>query len=173
MFLRPGEIIQHLRNKKYIFQGMQGADFGCGTGYFTSLLAQEVGSDGKIYAIDVDEEVIKEAQEFISQFGIKNVNFLCQNIEINCGLYDNILDFVFISQVLYQSSEPYKILAEAKRVLKNGGFLIILEPRKENPLFKGQKVYDLEEIVDLLKKEDFKIIETEEKNNYSLIISQK
>jgi ubiquinone/menaquinone biosynthesis C-methylase UbiE len=134
MFLRPGEIVQHLRDKKYVLQGMKGADFGCGTGYFTALLAEEVGAEGRIYAIDVDEEAIKEAQEFISQFGLRNVKFLHQDLEINSGLENNSLDFVFISQVLYQSDEPQKIISEAKRVLKEKGYLIVLEPQKRKSL---------------------------------------
>jgi len=173
MFLRPGEIIQKLREKKYVLSGMIGADFGCGTGYFTALLAQTVGPSGKIYAIDVDEEVIKEAQEFINQFGLGNVKFLHQNLEINSGLEKDFVDFVFISQVLYQSDEPQKIISEAKRVLKERGVLIVLEPQKENPLFTGQRVYDFQDIVNLIEKEGFKIIEIEQTSNYYLVVGQK
>jgi ubiquinone/menaquinone biosynthesis C-methylase UbiE len=173
MFLRPGEIVQHLRDKKYVLPGMKGADFGCGSGYFTALLAEEVGAEGKIYAIDVDEEAIKEAQEFISQFGLRNVKFLHQDLETTSGLEDNSLDFVFISQVLYQSDEPQKIISEAKRVLKDGGFLIILEPQRENPLFAGQRIYNIEEIVNILEKESFKIGEINQTSYYYLLIAQK
>jgi ubiquinone/menaquinone biosynthesis C-methylase UbiE len=173
MFLRPGEIVQHLRDKKYILQGMKGADFGCGTGYFTALLAQEVGHSGKIYAIDVDEDTIKSAQEFINQFGLRNVKFLHQDLEVNSGLENNSLDFVFVSQVLYQSDEPYKIISEAKRVLKEKGYLIVLEPQKENSLFAGQRVHSFQDIVDLMEKEGFKIIEIEQTSNYYLVVGQK
>jgi ubiquinone/menaquinone biosynthesis C-methylase UbiE len=173
MFLRPGEIVQHLRDKKYVLAGMKGADFGCGSGYFTALLAEEVGAEGKIYAIDVDEEAIKEAQEFISQFGLRNVKFLHQDLETTSGLEDNSLDFVFISQVLYQSDEPQKIISEAKRVLKDGGFLIILEPQRENPLFAGQRIYNIEEIANILEKESFKIGEINQTSYYYLLIAQK
>jgi ubiquinone/menaquinone biosynthesis C-methylase UbiE len=173
MFLRPGEIVQHLRDKKYILPGMKGADFGCGTGYFTALLAQEVSYSGKIYAIDVDEEALKSAQEFINQFGLRNVKFLHQDLEINSGLENNFIDFVFISQVLYQSDEPQKIISEAKRVLRERGYLIILEPQKENPLFTGQRVHNFQDIVDLIEKEGFKIIEIEQTSNYYLVVGQK
>jgi len=173
MFLRPGEIIQKLKDKKYLLQGMRGADFGCGTGYFTLLLAQTVGPSGRIYAIDVDEEVLKEAQEFISQFDLRNIKFLHQDLEVDSGLEKDSLDFVFISQVLYQSDEPQKIISEAKRVLKNNGFLIVLEPQKENPLFAGQRVYNFQEIVELIEKENFKIIEIDQSSNYYLVVAQK
>jgi ubiquinone/menaquinone biosynthesis C-methylase UbiE len=173
MFLRPGEIVQHLRDKKYVLQGMKGADFGCGTGYFTALLAQEVGHSGKIYAIDIDEEALKSTQELIDQFGLRNVKFLHQDLEINSGLENNSLDFVFISQVLYQSDEPQKIISEAKRVLKDKGYLIVLEPQKENPLFTGQRVHNFQDIINLMEKEGFKIIEIEQTSNYYLTVGQK
>jgi ubiquinone/menaquinone biosynthesis C-methylase UbiE len=173
MFLRPGEIVQHLRDKKYVLQGMKGADFGCGTGYFTALLAQEVGHSGKIYAIDIDEEALKSAQELIEQFGLRNIKFFHQDLEIDSGLENNSVDFVFISQVLYQSDEPQKIISEAKRVLKDKGYLIVLEPQKENPLFTGQRVHNFQDIINLMEKESFKIIEIEQSSNYYLVVGQK
>ncbi len=173
MFLRPTEIIQELRNKKHILPGMKGADFGCGGGYFTSLLANEVGPEGKIYAIDLQEDALKEAQEFLSHLGLKNVKFLKQDLEVNCGLPDNSVDFVFISQVLYQSEEPEKIISEAKRVLKPNGHLIILEPQTTNPLFIGQKVYSFEEIKEMTEKQNLKFIEHKTIGDFYLLIVQK
>lgn len=173
MFLRPGEIIIKLREKKYILPGMKGADFGCGSGYFTSLLAKEVGIDGKIYAIDVQEDVIKEAQEFLRNLNISNVNFLVKDLEVNSGLENNSLDFVFISQVLYQSEEPEKIIKEAFRVLRQDGYLIILEPQPDSFLFSNQKTYRPEEISFLLEKNNFKIKEIDQDSNYYLLIVQK
>jgi len=173
MFLRPGEIILHLREKKYILPSMKGADFGCGSGYFTALLAKEVGANGKIYAIDVDEESLKSAQEFIDQLGLKNVKFLHQDLEVSTGLEPNSMDFVFISQVLYQSNDPQKIIHSAKEALKPNGYLIILEPQRENPLFVGQKIYNPQEITSLLEKTDFKILEVNQTSNYYLLVAQK
>lgn len=173
MFLRPGEIIQKLREKKYILKGMKGADFGCGSGYFTALLAKEVGPEGKIYAIDIQEDAIKEAQEFLRNLSTFNVKFLIQDLEVSSGLPENSLDFVFISQVLYQSEKPEKIIESAYKALKSEGFLIILEPQVENILLRGQKAYRPEEIVSFLESFNFKIKEIDQSSNYYLIISQK
>lgn len=173
MFLRPGEIIRYLKDKNYILKGMTGADFGCGSGYFTALLAEGVGLKGKIYAIDIQEEILKEAQEFINNLGLRNIKFLKEDLEKSSGLESNSLDFVFISQVLYQSDEPEKIIREAYKVLKKGGYLIILEPNRRNVLFQNQNVYEIEKLIDFIRKENFQIIETEEESDYFLIISQK
>lgn len=173
MFLRPSELIQELRDKKYILPGMIGADFGCGGGYFTSLLASVVGLEGKIYAIDVQEEVLKEAQEFLKNLNLKNVKFLKQNLEVSSGLEENSVDFVFISQVLYQSENPEKIVTEAKRVLKENGYLFLIEPQEKNQLFFGQRIYSLEELINFLESRGFKIIEVKTIGEYYLIVGQK
>lgn len=173
MFINPSEIVKYFREKKYILPGMTGADFGCGGGYFTYLLANEVGPEGKIYAIDVQEEVLKEAQEFINNFALGNVKFVLQDLEHGSGVDDNCLDFVFISQVLYQSGSPEKILISAKKALKDNGFLIILEPEPENFLFSGQNIYNLDELKSLIENQKFKIIDYVKIKGYNLLISQK
>jgi ubiquinone/menaquinone biosynthesis C-methylase UbiE len=173
MFLRPTEIIENLIDKKIILKGMKGADFGCGTGYFTALLSKAVSTEGTIYAIDVDEEVLEQAKDFISHFGLLNVKFLLKNLEISSGLDNNSLDFIFISQLIYQLEDPRSVIKEAYRVLKNNGHLIVLESQESNILFSGQKVCKPQEITLFLEENNFKIIEIDQNINYFLIISQK
>lgn len=173
MFARPGEIISFLKEKKYLTQNMNGADFGCGSGYFSVLLAQTVLPSGTIYAIDIQDEVLKEASEFANNLGIKNIRFLKQNLEITTGLAISPLDFVFISQVLYQSKEPEKILKNAYQVLKTNGFLIIFEPQKNNFLFQNQEVYPQEKIEEICSQLGFKLIDHKNYPGYFLLIFQK
>jgi len=173
MFLRPTEVIQHLIDRKIILNGMKGADFGCGTGYFTALLSKAVSQEGTIYAIDIDKETLQQAEDFISHFGLSNVKFFLRDLEISSGLSENSLDFVFISQVLYQLEDPTAILKESNRVLKKKGYLIILEAQENNFLFSGQKIYKPQEVSSFLEKTNFKIIEIDQNINYFLIISQK
>lgn len=173
MFLRPTDIVQFLRSKKYILKEMKGADFGCGSGYFTALLANEVGPNGSIYAIDIQEDVLKEAQEFLKNLQIKNVKFILQDLEISSGVPDNSLDFVFISQVLYQSDQPEKIIKNAYRALKKGGHLIILEPKETAFLFQGQRVYNQDKVLEILTQENFEIIDFKEFGDYYLLVASK
>lgn len=173
MFLRPGEIIDFLKEKKYLHQGLTGADFGCGSGYFTVLLANTIGINGIIYALDIDEEALNSARELAENFRIKNIRFLRQDLEKTSGLNSNSLDFVFASQILYQSEKPELILKEAFRILKNNGNLIILEPTIINPLFSGQNIHSPQKIEEICEQIGFKIIEKKDWDNYHLWIYQK
>ena len=49
--MNPGKIVSEFG----VSEGMSVADFGSGAGYFTILLGQQVGKDGKVYALDVQE----------------------------------------------------------------------------------------------------------------------
>jgi len=65
MFLKPKAIIQELSSNFFIKNGDKIAEFGCGSGYFTSLLAEKVGPEGRIFAIDILEDAINETKELI------------------------------------------------------------------------------------------------------------
>jgi ubiquinone/menaquinone biosynthesis C-methylase UbiE len=72
MFIKPKEIIDLLTQNFFIKQGDKVAEFGCGGGYFTILLAEKVGPNGKVYAIDILEDAINETKELTEIFGYKN-----------------------------------------------------------------------------------------------------
>ncbi|BCX15482.1 MAG: hypothetical protein KatS3mg097_374 [Candidatus Parcubacteria bacterium] len=173
MFLKPQNILNELRNNKIITPSMKGADFGCGSGYFTALLANEVGQNGLIYAIDIQEDVLKEAQEFLKNLNINNVRFILADLEENSQLESETLDFVFISQLLFQVENVERIFFEAKRVLKKNGYLIIVEPLRDNYLFREYKVLSENNIESYLNENGFKIILMKKFSGYFLSVSQK
>src|SRR5215813_772500 len=56
---RPGEVMDALGAKA----GRRVADIGCGSGYFTFRLAARVGAEGKVYAVDIDQEAINKVRQ--------------------------------------------------------------------------------------------------------------
>ncbi len=173
MFLKPAQIIQDLKSKGYLLEGFVAADLGCGSGYFTSLLAEAVGPQGRVKAVDIDEEVLSGAKEFVELTGYKNVDYILGNLEEKIDIESDSCDLVLISQVLYQSDFPDNILKEAFRILKPNHFLVVVEPAKENVLFSDQKTFTKQEIEDLIVKSKFKILESDLKDNFHLIIATK
>ena len=57
----------------YVTAGQVVADLGCGSGHYTLAFAKRVGPDGKVYAIDSDEKVIRRVKEKARQHGHHNI----------------------------------------------------------------------------------------------------
>jgi len=172
MFLKPKAIIQELCSNFFIKNGDKIAEFGCGSGYFTSLLAEKVGPEGRVYAVDILEDAIKETKELIELLGFNNVVFYKGNVQ-NLPYEDNFFDVVFISQILFQNENYEKILDEGSRILKDSGFMIILEPAKKLPFLHGIPV-SLESIRSYFQVKNLKI-ESQKfiGDNYYLIVVKK
>lgn len=124
-FLDPGKIISEFG----VTEGMSVADFGCGTGYFTILLGQKVGKDGKVYALDVQEPPLDSVRAKAKAAGLENIETVRANLEVLGGsrLPDNSQDMVLLANILFQSTKKAEIINESARVMKTGGRLIIID----------------------------------------------
>lgn len=124
-FLDPGKIISEFD----IQEGMSVADFGCGTGYFTILLGQKAGKDGKVYALDVQEPPLDSVRAKAKAAGLENIETVRANLEVLGGsrLPDNSQDMVLLANILFQSTKKTEIISESARVMKAGGRLIIID----------------------------------------------
>ena len=112
-------------------EGMSIADFGSGAGYFTILLGQMVRERGKVYALDIQETSLDNVRVKARAAGIKNVETIRTNLEVmgSSGLPDNSQDMVLLANILFQSDKKAEIIKEARRVLKSGGRLILIDWR--------------------------------------------
>ena len=126
--LQPSALIDALSLRS----GMHVADFGCGGGHFTFLLAKKVGEEGKVYAIDVQSTPLEMINERIKVQGIANIQTIRANLEIlrSTTLDDASQDLVLLGNVLFQSQKKEDIIKEAKRILKPEGKLVLIEWRK-------------------------------------------
>jgi arsenite methyltransferase len=95
-------------------------DLGSGGGIDVLLSAKRVGPMGKVYGIDMTEEMVALARENQAKAGIHNVEFLRGEIE-NIPLPDNSVDVVISNCVVNLSPEKDRVLSEAFRVLRPGG----------------------------------------------------
>ena len=105
------------------------ADIGCGPGYFTVPLAKYV-SQGKLYALDVQERMLEACREGLAAIHLNNVEVL------KCGekklpLDKESLDGAFVAFVLHEATDRKAFLAEAKGALQKGGWLALLEWYKQ------------------------------------------
>jgi SAM-dependent methyltransferase len=95
-------------------------DLGSGGGIDVLLSAKRVGPTGKVYGLDMTDEMLALANENKRRAGIENVEFLKGDIE-QIPLPDESVDVIISNCVINLSADKRKVLAEAFRVLKPGG----------------------------------------------------
>jgi len=127
-FLNPDAVVGEFG----IVQGMRIADFGCGAGHIGILVAQQVGKDGYVTALDIMEDKLESIKARAKASGLENIETKRANLEVlgSTGLGDDTQDMVLLVNILFQSTKKADILKEAKRVLKSGGSVILVEWKK-------------------------------------------
>lgn len=125
MFSDPKNIVKQLD----IQSGWRIADFGAGVGHFAKALSPLVGLTGKIYAIEVQKEVLGRLGTDAEHGGMGNIEPVWGNIEVPMGtrLRDSSIDMVLVANVLFQSEHRAGLLVEAKRVLHPGGKIVVID----------------------------------------------
>lgn len=125
-FANPEKIIQSLG---IVTPAMNIADFGCGAGYFTIPLAKLVGEQGRVHAFDILESALSAAKHKVTFNKLTNIELTRTNLEthLSTRLPSGSIDLVFAANILFQSDRKEDILQEAKRVLRPGGTLGIIE----------------------------------------------
>lgn len=99
-------------------------EFGCGYGTFTIPASQL--TCGRVYAIDIEPEMIAITRAKAQALGIQNIELLQRDfVEDRSGLTDNSVDYVMLFNILH-AEERLVILHEAKRVLRPNGKLAII-----------------------------------------------
>ena len=108
------------------------ADVGAGSGYMTVRMAKRVGPTGKVYANDIQPQMLSMLRQRLDREKIANV-------ELVLGGYDdpklpaNTIDLILMVDVYHEFSEPQKMLRRMRDSLKTGARLVLFEYRKEDP----------------------------------------
>ncbi len=136
-FINPEVVIEKLGVK----EGMKIADFGCGTGYFSLAFGKKVGEEGKVYALDILPQKLESVESQAKSLGISNITTHRVNLEKENGskLESNDIDWVVMKDMLFQNKNKDKIIAEARRVLKEGGKILIIEWNLEDTSIGPEK----------------------------------
>jgi precorrin-6B methylase 2 len=107
------------------------ADIGAGTGYYSFGIAQKVPA-GKVYAVDIQDEMIRYLNENKASQKIKNVEVV-KGSERSPNLPDNSIDLAIMVDVYHELEHPHEMLQAVKKSLKPGGKILLLEYREEDP----------------------------------------
>jgi len=101
-------------------------DLGCGAGLDLYFYAKAVGITGKVYGLDISEEMIKKATLNMENLGIKNVKVM-QGHSDNIPLDDNSIDVIASNGIYNLSPDKEKVMREVMRILKPGGRTVLCE----------------------------------------------
>jgi len=124
----PDEAVRLLK----IPSGASVADIGAGSGYMTVKLAAQVGPSGRVYANDVQPQMIEILRRRLEKEKISNV-VLVQGAVDDPKLPATSVDLAIMVDVYHELSQPQLMLRHIRDALKPGGRLVLLEYRKEDP----------------------------------------
>ncbi|MDQ1299921.1 MAG: hypothetical protein QG636_589 [Patescibacteria group bacterium] len=110
-------------------EGMKVADLGAGSGHYAVAAGAIVGPEGRVYAVDIQEDILKHVKDHAESKGLRNVETLWGNFEKLGGtkLRDASVDAVILSNTLFQLNHREGAVAEMKRILKSGGRLLVVD----------------------------------------------
>lgn len=102
-------------------------DFGCGAGFYCISAAFIVGAGGKVYAIDKSGLGFRNLRDRYSQSGLKNIEMIKTNGELDINLQNEIADVALLYDVLHYFSDQNRknLIKEMRRLLKKEAILSI------------------------------------------------
>ena len=119
-------------NALKIAKGASVADIGAGSGYITVRLAARVGATGRVFANDVQPQMLNILARRLNNANITNVTLIEGTLD-DPKLPPASVDLVLMVDVYHELSQPQAILRHVRESLRPGGRLVLLEYRKEDP----------------------------------------
>ena len=154
--------------KSGLVADMKIADLGCGgAGHFVLPAAQMVGNKGVVYAVDVLKTALAGVESKAKMEGLSNIEYIWSDLEVLGGtkVEAESLDVALLINVLFQTKEHQNIFQEAKRLLKPGSKLLVIDwsetgspfgPSAETRI-KKEEVKKLAQAVGLKELEEFSV----------------
>ena len=162
---RADELIRLMK----VSRGSRVADVGCHEGYMTFKLAKEVGTHGRVYAVDVEAGKIEKVRKRAEENKLNQITVIKGDYD-NPKLPSDLLDAVIILDTYHEMDDHDEVLRHVKISLKKSGRLLICEPiadaRRELSRDEQEKKHELAIVhaVADVRKAGFKIIF--QKDNY-------
>jgi ubiquinone/menaquinone biosynthesis C-methylase UbiE len=124
-FVTPENTIESLR----IQQGEKIADFGGGSGAYTISALRTLRGSGKVYAIDLNKELLQKVVNEAQHINLPNVEAVWADVEVphSTNLHDMSIDSVIFSNLLFQLDDRKSALQEARRILKPKGMMLVVD----------------------------------------------
>jgi protein-L-isoaspartate O-methyltransferase len=135
---KPSLLLEALKLKP----GDAVADIGAGTGYFSWRMAKLVGDKGRVYAVDIQQEMLDLLSQKMADRKIATVKPVLGTIT-DSRLPTNAIDLAIMVDVYHEFSHPFEMMESIYRSLKPGGRLVFVEYRAEDPSVPIKRVHKM------------------------------
>ena|SRR5579884_3037603 len=112
-----------------LFSGMTIADVGAGTGYFSIPFAREIGDAGRVFAVDLQPEMLDILAAKLAQPGAPANIVTMVGAATETGIADRSCDLVFLANIWHELEDHDAVLRESARILRRPGKIAILDWR--------------------------------------------
>jgi ubiquinone/menaquinone biosynthesis C-methylase UbiE len=109
------------------------ADVGAGTGYFSWRIAREVGKEGKVYAVEIQQEMLDLLSVNMRQEKVEEIVIPTLGTVQDPRLPASAVDLILLVDVYHEFDFPFEMTQAMVRALKPGGRLVLVEYRGEDP----------------------------------------
>jgi ubiquinone/menaquinone biosynthesis C-methylase UbiE len=125
MFSQPENNIEQF----HIDPGMIVADLGSGAGFYSFALSEAVGESGKVYAVDVQKDLLSKLRNEAMSRNLTNIEIVWGDLdEVNgTTLKDNSVDRVVVANVLFQLEDTENFVKESRRILRPNGKILVVD----------------------------------------------
>lgn len=151
---------QKLMDALGIKPGQTICDLGCGNGYYTLELARLVGPTGKVFAVDIQPEMLRLLESRAGQNNLKNIQLIL-NTPTDPKLPANSVDLILVVDVYHELSYPEHMLKALRKSLKPDGRIVLVEFRGEDPTVPIKPLHKMtkKQVRKELEPNGFKLVE--------------
>ncbi|NBV84726.1 MAG: methyltransferase domain-containing protein [Verrucomicrobia bacterium] len=120
------------------------ADIGAGSGYFSWRMAQTLAPTGKVFAVDIQQEMLDLLARNVARRGVSNV-IPVLGTTTNPNLAPESVDTMLLVDVYHEFDQPYEMLKAMLGALKKNGRIVLVEFRGEDPKVNIKRVHKMTE----------------------------
>jgi 2-polyprenyl-3-methyl-5-hydroxy-6-metoxy-1,4-benzoquinol methylase len=124
--------------------GMVVADIGAGPGYLSRRMAPAVMPGGKVWAVDVQPEMISLLQAGVKRSGLTQIEARLSSVD-DVKLPASSVDLAVMVDVYHELAYPHEVMASILKALKPGGRIVFVEYKAEDPLVPIKQLHKMSE----------------------------
>lgn len=141
-------------------EGQTICDLGAGNGFYTLPMAREVGEKGKVYAVEIQPEMLRFLKKRATAQKVENIEYVLGTL-IDPKLPEASQDMILLVDVYHEFSHPVHMLEAIHKALKPDGKLVLVEFRAEDPKvpIKPEHKMSKKQVTAELTANGFKLVE--------------